>query len=68
MNNNPGYETVIKKPRVNGRFAPKDKIPMKTLGVRLPLDVFEWIEEESQRLGISKTDLARKLIVQQKTN
>lgn len=62
---NTGYEEVNKKPRDNGRFAPKDKVPMKHLGFRVPAYVVDWLEAEAERKGLSKTDIARELLQRQ---
>lgn len=58
---NKGFEAVNKIPRDNGKFAPKNKIPMKNLTVRLPMAIFEWIESEAERTGLTKTDIAREV-------
>lgn len=61
-NKNKGYEEVSKIPRDNGKFVPKNKVPMKNLTVRLPIHVIEWIELEAEKKGLSKTDVAREII------
>ncbi len=59
---NKGYEEVNKIPRDRGRFAPKDKIPMKSMTLRLPVHVVDWLEAEAERKGLTKTDIARELL------
>ncbi len=62
---NKGYEEVNKNPRNRGRFAPKSKTPMINIGLRLPVQVVEWLEAEAEKKGVSKTDIARELIQRQ---
>ncbi|GGA57116.1 hypothetical protein CYANOKiyG1_78120 [Okeania sp. KiyG1] len=59
---NIGYETVAKT-RNNGKFASPNHKPLAgTLGVRLPVDLNEWVVEEAKRRGCTKNELIREAV------
>ncbi len=60
---NKGYKEVNKTPRTNGRFAPKGNSAMINLTLRLPAELIELIETEANKKGISKTDVAREILI-----
>lgn len=62
---NKGYEEVNKIPRDKGKFVPKHKTPMVNLTLRLPVTVMQWIEAEAEKKGLSKTDVAREIIIKE---
>ena len=62
MSENKGYKVVSKQPRYQGRFTPKGNEAMRTLGIRLSLSTIQWLEMKAKKEGLSKSDIARKLI------
>ncbi|NET30059.1 CopG family transcriptional regulator [Okeania sp. SIO1I7] len=59
---NIGYETVAKT-RNNGKFASPNHTPLAgTLGVRLPVDLDEWVVVEAKRRGCTKNELIREAV------
>lgn len=61
MKENKGYKTVERSGA--GLFASPYSEPMgKSLGVRFPLSLDNWLVKEAERKGCTKTDLVREAV------
>ncbi len=59
---NKGYEKVADT-RNDGKFASPNDIPLaESRGLRLPVDLHEWVESEAQKRGCSRNDLIREAV------
>jgi|GEM_PF-5324471 len=67
MPSNKGFEQVSKSPRKKGKFTSPNNEPLgKPIGVRLPLSVESWLDEEAEKQGTSKSILIRQLLTKTK--
>ena len=63
---NQGFKKVLAVPRNNGKFAsPHKQVLAQPIGVRLPYELKDWIEQEAKRQGINRGDLIRNLLLEQ---
>ena len=60
--NSKEYNIALEQPRIHGRFGLKGNEAMKNLGVRFPLSIFNWIENEANKRGVSKPDIVREIV------
>ena len=61
-NKNKGYEEVVKNKRYRGMFT-SEKEAMTTMTLRLPSYIVSWIEREAEKNNLTKTALARDILV-----
>ncbi len=45
----------------DGRFTPTESEPMVSKSIRLPLDLFDWLRDESKARGLTWSEFLRKL-------
>lgn len=63
---NQGFKKVLEVPRNKGKFSsPHKEVLAQPIGVRLPYELKDWIEQEAKRQGINRGDLIRNLLLEQ---
>ena len=54
-----------KRPRYRGQFICQGDEKMVSMTVRMPKSTAIWIEVEAQKKGLSKTQMAREILIEQ---